>query len=247
MNASHEEKKMSDVLAERRSTPRFGPEPVRHEDLEKIIRAGLESPSGYNLQPWRFVVVRDPEQRKKLRAAVHDQPKVEQAPVVIVALGDLEGWREGDVDEMIRIGAEHGYAHPSKSGSTRQLIHDYLSTHENLPMWLNRQVMIALTTMMLMAEVLGYDTALMEGFEEPKVKEVVGAPERMIVVCLLAIGVRTGDDKRFGGRFPESRVLFGERFGRPFPLDEKPRANMEVTENMESTEEIRSQVEPSQK
>jgi nitroreductase len=207
------EKTISMVIAERRSTPRFGPKPVTEGDLQRILTAGLQSPSGYNLQPWRFVVVRDPEQRRRLRLASHNQPKIEQAPLVIVALGDPEGWREGDLDEMIRIGAEHGYAHPSKSGETRQLIHNYLHRHENLAMWLDRQVMIALTTMMLMAEALGYDTALMEGFHEEQVKEVIEAPARMHVVCLLAVGHREGEDKRYGGRFPAERLVFGERFG----------------------------------
>ena len=212
------EKTVSTIIAERRSTPRFGPEPVKDEDLCQVLAAGLESPSGYNLQPWRFVVVRDPEQRRKLRLASNNQPKIEQAPLVIVALGDTEGWREGDLDEMIRIGSEYGYTHPSKSGDTRQLIHDYLSRHENLPMWLDRQVMIALTTMMLMAEALGYDTALMEGFDEQQVREAVAAPARMHVVCLLAIGHREGDDKRYGGRFPAQRLVFGERFGAALEL-----------------------------
>ncbi|PYY16017.1 MAG: nitroreductase family protein [Acidobacteria bacterium] len=214
---SHE-KTISAVITERRSTPRFASAAVAEEDLRRIVVAGLESPSGYNLQPWRFVVVQSPEQRRKLRVASHEQPKVEQAPVVIVALGDPEGWREGDLDAMIRIGAEHGYSHPSKSGEMRQMIHRYFSEHGNMPMWLNRQVMIALTTMMLMAEALGYDTALMEGFDDRKVREAVGAPERMEVICLLAIGHREGEDKRYGGRFPAERVIFSERFGNPFAL-----------------------------
>jgi len=212
------EKTISTIIAERRSTPKFDSRPIPDEDLKKIVIAGLESPSGYNLQPWRFVVVREAELRKQLRAASHDQPKIEQAPVVIVAMGDSEGWREGDLDEMIRIGAELGFTHPSKSGEMRNTIYKYFSEHENMPMWLNRQVMIALTTMMLQAEALGYDTALMEGFEEAKVREVIGAPSRMEVVCLLAIGRRQGDDKRYGGRFPQDKLMFGERFGQPLKL-----------------------------
>lgn len=100
----------------------------------------------------------------------------------------------------------------------RNMIYRYFSEHENMPMWLNRQVMIALTTMMLQAEALGYDTALMEGFEEAKVRDVVGAPSSMEVVCLLAIGHRRGEDKRYGGRFPQDKLLFGERFGQPLNL-----------------------------
>jgi nitroreductase len=216
MAGTAQEKTISTVIAERRSTPRFASTPVPNEDLGRIVAAGIESPSGYNLQPWRFVIVRDPEQRRKLRIASHNQPKIEQAPVVIVALGDPEGWREGDLEEMIRIGAEHGYAHPSKSGETRKLIHNYLDQHQNLPMWLNRQVMIALTTMMLMAEALGYDTALMEGFDERQVREAITAPERMEVICLLAVGHCDGEDKRYGGRFPVEKVLFAEHLGQPF-------------------------------
>ena len=49
----------------------------------------------------------------------------------------------------------------------------YLSNHPNIEMWLNRHVMIAFTHMMLMAEVLGYDTAPMEGYEPEKVSEVL--------------------------------------------------------------------------
>jgi nitroreductase len=224
MIGATQEKTISTVISERRSTPRFASTPIPDSDLGRIIASGIESPSGYNLQPWRFVIVRDPEQRRKLRVASHNQPKIEQAPVVIVALGDPEGWREGDLDEMIRIGAEHGYAHPSKSGETRKLIHDYLSQHENLPMWLNRQVMIALTTMMLMAEALGYDTALMEGFDESLVRQAVHAPDRMVAVCLLAIGRCDGEDKRYGGRFPTHKVVFSEYFGEI--LDEKLNANI---------------------
>jgi nitroreductase len=78
--------------------------------------------------------------------------------------------------------------------------------------------MIALTTMMLMAEALGYDTALMEGFKDQEVRDVIHAPANMEVVCLLAIGHRDGEDKRYGGRFPAKRLLFIERFGEPFSL-----------------------------
>ena len=61
------EKLLSEVVQERRATNNFEEVPIHAADLEKIVRAGLETPSGYNLQPWRFIVVRDREQKKKLR------------------------------------------------------------------------------------------------------------------------------------------------------------------------------------
>ena len=65
--------------------------------------------------------------------------------------------------------------------------------------WANRQTMIAFTTMMWMAEVLGYDTAPMEGFYEDQVKATLGIPAHVRVVALLAIGHRKGEDKRLRG------------------------------------------------
>src|SRR5437870_12787345 len=54
-------------------------------------------------------------------------------------------------------------------------------------MWVTKQTMIAATTMMWMAEALGYDTGPMEGFDEDKVREVLGVPEHVRVLFLLAL------------------------------------------------------------
>ena len=166
------EKLLSHAIAERRASPSFEDAPVPEADLKRIVEAGLHAPSGYNMQPWRFVVVRNLEQRRRLRSAAYNQPKVEEAPVVIVACGDEDGWRNGDLDEMIRLGREGGMPE-NYAEQARQNIPNYLSEIPNMTAWLNKQVMLALTHMMLMAEVMGYDTAPMEGFEQDKVHEVL--------------------------------------------------------------------------
>jgi nitroreductase len=211
------EKTLTQAIAERRATPSFDGSPIPDGDLKKILDAGLRAPSGYNMQPWRFVVVRNPEQRRRLRGASYNQPKVEEASAVIVACGDADGWRNGDLEEMLRLGREGGmpenYAEQAKVN-----IPNYLSNHPNFPMWLNRHVMIAFTSMMLMAEVLGYDTAPMEGFEQEKVREVLKLPLSYQVVALLGVGHLKGSDKFDGGRFSMSRTVFGEEYGKPIKL-----------------------------
>ena len=211
------EKTLSQAVEQRRATPSFDGAPVPDGDLKKILDAGLHAPSGYNMQPWRFVVVRTPEQRKRLRAACYNQAKVEEASVMIVACGDADGWRNGDLEEMLRLGREGGMPENYAEQAKLNIPH-YLSNHPNLPMWLNRQVMLAFTSMMLMAEVLGYDTAPMEGFEQDKVSEVLKLPLSYHVVALLAIGYLKGSDKFYGGRFSTSRTLYGEEYGRPLKL-----------------------------
>jgi nitroreductase len=217
------EKPFSVAIRDRRATPSFRPDPVAETDLEKILLAGLAAPSAYNLQPWRFVVVRDPEKRRLLRRAAMNQPKVEEAPVVIVACADLDAWKTGDLDEVIRLAEVHGYGDDSRYASMRKNVTKFFGATPgssgglapDFAVWANRHTMIAFTTMMWMAEVLGYDTAPMEGFDEEQVKSAFRIPEQVRVVALLAIGRRQGTDKPFAGRFPISRTVFADEWGVP--------------------------------
>lgn len=215
------EKPLSQAIKERRATPSFEDVPIHNADLEKIIRAGLEAPSGYNTQPWRFVVVREAEQKKKLRAASFGQPKVEQASAVIIACGDPMGWKDGDLEEMLRISAQHGFNNPAEQETTRKMVSGFLGgppgkaagVEPTFDLWANRQTMIAFTTMMWTAETLGYDTAPMEGFMEDQVKALLKIPARVRVVALLAIGRLKGQDKAYAGRFEPARSVFAEEWG----------------------------------
>ena len=129
-----DEKPLSELVRLRRTTDRFAPEPISDADLEEILRAGLEAPSSYNLQPWRFIVVRDLNQRTKLRIAALDQQKVEEAPVVIVACGDTIGSRE-DLEEVIRLGQEHGIGGDAWALRKRKNVTADLGSHSNMSMW----------------------------------------------------------------------------------------------------------------
>lgn len=211
---SSTEKPLSQAIRERRATPSFDGAEIPDEDLKQILDAGLQAPSGYNMQPWRFVVVRNAEQKKRLRAASFNQAKVEEASAVVVACGDADGWRHGDIEEMLRLGRIGGMSE-SYAAQAKETIPNYLSNHANMVMWLNRHVMIAFTHMMLMAEALGYDTAPMEGFEEEKVRDVLKLPLSYHVVALLGIGHLQGPDKHYGGRFDLARTVFAEEYGKP--------------------------------
>jgi nitroreductase len=209
------EKSLSQAIQDRRATPSFDGAPIPSEDLRKIVAAGLTAPSGYNIQPWRFVVVQSEDQKKRLRAAAYNQGKVEEASAVIVACGDADGWRK-DLDLVLYQGLEggmpEGYAEQARNSVPR-----YLSQFNSDQMhgWLNKMVMIAVTHMMLMAEVMGYDTAPMEGFEQEKVREVLRLPLSYWTVALLAVGHLKGPDKFYGGRFDMAYTVFSEEFGKP--------------------------------
>jgi nitroreductase len=208
-------KSLAQAIRDRRATPSFDGVPIPASDLRQILDAGLHAPSGYNMQPWRFVVVQSEEQKRKLRAASYNQAKVEEASAVIVACGDRDGWRK-DLDEMLRLGRAGGMPE-GYAAQAEDSVPAYLSsfTEEQMTGWLNKMVMLAFTSMMLMAEVLGYDTAPMEGFEQRGVCETLKLPMSYWVVALLAVGHLKGPDKFDGGRFDMSRTVFGEEYGKP--------------------------------
>ena len=209
------QKSLAQAIRDRRATPSFDGEPIPPSDLRQIIDAGLHAPSGYNMQPWRFIVVQHPEQKTRLRAASYNQAKVEEASAVIVACGDRDGWRK-DLEEMLRLGRAAGMPE-SYAAQAASSVPSYLSgmSFDQMTAWLNKMVMLAFTSMMLMAEVMNYDTAPMEGFEQQKVCETLKLPMSYWVVGLLAIGKLRGPDKFDGGRFDMSHTVFGEEFGKP--------------------------------
>lgn len=204
-------KPITQVLLDRRATSHFSPEPVPEEYLNAILRFAGQAPSGYNLQPWRFIVVRDAANRQRLQQAAFGQPKVGEAPVVVIFVGMKEEWKK-EADAVLRDGARRGAGKEENVEKVKQGAFDFLS-NLRMDVWVNRHTMIALTTMMLVAEAYGFDTAPMEGFDPAAVKREFGIPEEGEVVALLAIGRAQMPDKVYTGRMPLDRIVFAERFG----------------------------------
>ena len=76
-----------EAIQKRYSVRAYQDRPVEQDKLDRILEAARLAPSGSNRQPWKFVVVRDPETRKALAQACNNQAFVGQAPVVIVGVG----------------------------------------------------------------------------------------------------------------------------------------------------------------
>ncbi len=211
-------KSLSEAIQGRRSTPSFDGTPIPAEDLQQIIEAGLSAPSGYNMQPWRFVVVQSAEGKRKLRAASYNQAKVEEASAVIVACGDMDGWRK-DLERMLEQGRAGGMPESYAAQAASSVPNYMLSfTTDQMKLWLTKQVTLAFSHMLLMAEVLGYDTAPMEGFEQEKVHEALRLPMSYWAVALLGVGHLKGPDKFNGGRFEMRHTVFGEEYGKALKL-----------------------------
>lgn len=210
-----EPKTLEEVIRTRRSTPSFDGAEMPPDDLRRILEAGLAAPSGYNVQPWRFIAVQSAEQKRKLRGACFNQAKVEEGSVVIACCGDADGWRR-DADEIIRMGLEGGMPE-GYAAQLKTYVTSYLSSlnQDQMHGWLNKQVALATAFMMLTAESMGYDTAPMEGFEQERVHEILRLPLSYWVVSLLVIGHLQGSDKYDGGRFSLAHTTFADEYGKP--------------------------------
>src|SRR4030043_938314 len=67
---------------------------VSDDKLMELLKIANLSPSSFNLQPWRMIVVRDPERKKVLRQCAFNQPKVEEASAVLIMIADPKGVEE---------------------------------------------------------------------------------------------------------------------------------------------------------
>ncbi|MEM2987866.1 MAG: nitroreductase family protein [Candidatus Bathyarchaeia archaeon] len=79
-----------EAIKGRRSIRAFQSRDVPSGIVEKLIEAARWAPSAGNIQPWEFVIVRNPETKKRLAEAALGQSFIEEAPVVIVVCADEE-------------------------------------------------------------------------------------------------------------------------------------------------------------
>jgi len=77
----------TEVLLTRRSVRAYSSKAVAPEVVSRVLNAARMAPSANNVQPWRFIVVRDENRRKAIARASAEQGFIAEAPVVIVGCG----------------------------------------------------------------------------------------------------------------------------------------------------------------
>jgi nitroreductase len=83
-----------DAIYQRRSIKHFDPEHrLTQEEETKLFEAAIQAPTSFNIQHWRFVVVRDAELRAKIRKEHgNDQAQMTDASMLIIMTGDTKAW-----------------------------------------------------------------------------------------------------------------------------------------------------------
>ena len=79
----------AELMHVRKSSRKMLPKPIAEEKLNLILEAGRLSPSASNRQPWKFVVVTDPDVLAEMAVACKNQPATVNAPVMIAVCSNL--------------------------------------------------------------------------------------------------------------------------------------------------------------
>jgi nitroreductase len=181
------------ITKNRRSINFFDPDKeVTPEVIKKMVELASNSPSSFNLQPWNLVVLRDREEKEKLKALAWDQPKVVEAPVTMIVLADREGWKQGhpglerNWQEMVKTGMPETKRDWFLNATTS--LYNW-STDANLAFAAKNAGFFAMS-LMYAAVSLGLDSHPMDGFDHEGVKKAFNIPDRYWIPVLLAVGYK---------------------------------------------------------
>jgi nitroreductase len=174
-----------DAAHARVSRRRFQPGPLSREVLSTLLEAVAQAPSAYNVQPWRFTVVEEPELKGRLAEAAYGQPQVLSAPAVIVLHTDMQ-----DVMANLEEVANPAFGDAGREGFVERVRAAYgVLSSDDLETLGASQGGIALGYLLLLAGAMGLGTSPMLGFDPAKVRALLGLPGHVRIPALVAIGV----------------------------------------------------------
>lgn len=197
---------LEEAIRQRRSTRHLDPAAtIDDAELTRLFELVRLTPSSYNLQHWRFVVVRERENKAALREAAYGQAQVEDAAAVVVVCGKLDAY--GDAER-----AWADAAAPVRDALVPQIEPFYAPRPEMQRDEAIRSGSMAAMTLMLAAQAAGWATGPMIGFDAARVAELVGLDETFVPVMLVVLGRPAGEAHPRPTRWPVSEIVRQERW-----------------------------------
>lgn len=196
-----------EAIYQRRAIKHFDPtHKLTDAELEKLMQAAMQSPTSFNIQHWRFVVVTDPELRKQIRANGNDQAQMTDASVLIVMTADVKAWQKEPQRYWQNAPAEVAkmlvdWMGPFHEGN------EQLQRDEAM-----RSIGMAMQTIMLTATAMGYQSCPMIGFDHQKVAELIHLPADHVIGPMVAVGKGTKDSWPKPGQLPLDQVVIRNHF-----------------------------------
>jgi nitroreductase len=162
----------------------------------KLEQAVVLAPSSYGLQPWKFIVVTNPEVRKQLHPASYNQAQILDASHLVVFAAKNPP-TPADVDHHVNRTAQVRGLKPEALDDYKKRMLGSISnmTEANAFAWAARQCYIALGVFLSSAALFGVDACPMEGFQNARYDEILGLkPKGLSAVVIATAGYRASDD-----------------------------------------------------
>jgi nitroreductase len=195
------------TIAARRSVKKFDPDHVMTEDeITRLMETVILTPTSFNIQNWRFVLITDSEVKEQVRNKGYDQAQFTECSLVVIICGDRNAYNQ-DPDRYWVAAPDEVRAAivpmiKGAYGSSETLRRD-----ENL-----RSGGLAGQTLMLAAKDMGYDTCPMVGFDFAAVAEIVKLPSEHDIVMAVTVGKALEPARERGGQLPLDDVTFRNSF-----------------------------------
>lgn len=175
-----------EAIAQRRSVRNFKPDQLSPEVLKQLVEAARLAPSTSNIQPWRFLVVTDSQEKKQLRALAANQGFIEEAPAVFVCCADLDVYQPGTTrrkgQELIGYVPEtNDYAKSSVPDPVQDIRVRVQATVFN--------VAIAVEHIVLAAAAQGLGSCWVGAIDGKGIRNMFRLPRNIFVIALLPVGV----------------------------------------------------------
>lgn len=162
---------LREVIESRRSVHDYTDESLDGETIETIFERVRYTPSGYNLQPWEFLVVREAENQMRLQECAGGQDHVTDAAAGVVVLGSLDpaAHAEGNFDDWL----DKGYLpNDDARDDLVETVEEWRDwPEEEKRVWTTRSTALAAMTLMYAAWDEGVATCPMEGFDSEAITE----------------------------------------------------------------------------
>lgn len=175
-------------------------------EIDKLMSLAILSPTAFNIQNWRFVLVQDKELRKQVRAVSWDQAQVTDASLLIVLTADMKSWEK----QPERYWKE---APQPVRDFLVPAIGQYYSGREQVQRdEAMRSCGMAAMTIMLAAKEMGYDSCPMDGFDFDAVAKLLNLPADHTPAMFVAVGKGIKEAWPRGGQLSKDEVIVHNRF-----------------------------------
>jgi nitroreductase len=196
------------AIRKRRAVKQFDPEHRLSKDEEQqLLETTILAPTSFNIQHWRFVILRDPTLRQQIRTELgNDQAQITDASLLVLFTADVKAWQKSPERYWQNAPQEVadllvGWMGPFHEGR------EWLQRDEA-----QRSIGMAMQTLMLTATAMGYESCPMIGFDIEKVAQLIKLPDDHVMGPMVAIGKGTKEPWPKPGQLPLSEIVFEDSF-----------------------------------